>query len=262
MGVIEREDNLEELKESYYNNLHICLETLKDSEKRKNKQKLLNDTHASAVKYFNAFERTLDEYSLDEIEISADVINRKIEDTINIIDVICKHWEVILRFSEKYNLVAPKPSSTAYASIQRVIKRFDKKSVKTLKNKFVESGLPVYGFEDKKKHSGWVKNKFIINTQIIIGIILLVIAGGLIFVFPNLTEMQYMFVRVLSSLGIVLTGVTLIEGSINVNWSLQKSLVIKASGWIAIFILLYYVNPPVAPPINEEKGSQNTMITQ
>jgi hypothetical protein len=239
MGVIEREDILEKLRDNYADSLR---KVLKNS--NKNKQKLLDEMHSAGVKYFNAFERTLDEYSLEVIQLSEDVINRKIEDTINIIDSICNHWRVVKEYSAKNNLIPPPPSPTIYASIQRVIKRFNPSSITAIKAKFIEVGLPTYGFDDKKKHSGWKNKKTNMRWQIGIGLILLISTGILSFKFHTLTGMQYIYLKGLMSLGISLLGEALLEGKVNLNWTLRKSLVITAVGWVAIFVLLYFFNPP------------------
>ncbi|PDZ24604.1 hypothetical protein [Bacillus cereus] len=246
MGVVEREDNLEELKESY---MIVMRKLLQNGTKSKNNQKLLDDFHNAGVKYFNAFERTLDEYSLDEISLSDDIVNRKIEDTINIIDTICTHWKCVKKFAEKYKLVSPSPSPTIYASIQRVIKKFDPNNVGEIRIKFKNAGLPTYGFDDKKKHSGWKKKNKIIMWQIAVGIIILVITGVLSFKYDDLSGMQFMYLKALLSLGISLVGEALLEGSIKVNWTVKKSLVVTAVGWVAIFVLIYFFSPSPAPQV-------------
>jgi hypothetical protein len=58
--------------------------------------------------------------------------------------------------------------------------------------------------------------------------------------------MQYMYLKGLMALEFSLLGESLREGKVNLNWTLKKSLVIIAVGWVAIFVLLYFSNPPPA----------------
>jgi hypothetical protein len=246
MGVESREDRLEILKAKHIENLETVRHHLEKRANVENINDLIYTLHSSGVNYFNEFERTLDEYSLPEICLSKDIINRKVEDTINIIETIIYHWNLIKKLCSMCKTDCPKPSPTAYASIQRVIKRFSPNLINDVEKQFQENGLPVYGFKSKSKHSGW-KEKTKIKTQLILGLPLLIISGILIFLVPSLTGMQYLFLRLILSLGITLIGTSTIEGTMKLNWSIKQSLVINATGWIAIFILIYYFNPPLQP---------------
>ncbi|NVO11477.1 MAG: hypothetical protein HXX16_16055 [Bacteroidales bacterium] len=83
--------------------------------------------------------------------------------------------------------------------------------------------------------------------QIVIGLVFGIATGYLIFNYTTMTGMQYFFCRVFLSLGITLIGSAFLEGTVKINWTISKVLSVKAFGWIAIFILLYYFNPPSAP---------------
>ncbi len=245
MGVEAREDKLDELKDHYYKGLNNTIESIKSEQIKDNIAKMVSEMHHSGVLFFNSFERTLDEYSLPEINVSKDVINRKVEDTVNMIETILSHWKTVYALSDKYALNRPKPSQTAYASIQRVIKKFRPEIVKDVEKEFSELELPLYGFKNTRTHSGWAKRS--LSIQLKIGIPLLIITGVLIFLVPNLNGTQYLFLRVIMALAITLIGATTIEGTINVDWTMKTSLTVRATGWIAIFILLYFFNPPTAP---------------
>lgn len=243
MSVEAREDRLEQLQESYREQLAALRGHIAHAPEEEAGQ-CLEDAHAAGVRWFNAFERTLDEYSMPGLELSQDMIVRKAEDAVGIVTVIINHWSTVRAVCAKYGIAPPVPSETAYASIQRVIKRFEPDDkVESMKERFREAGLPVSGFESKTKHSGWNKKNYL-AVQMIVGVPMLIAAGWLIFNYQNLTGMQYLFTRILTTTAITLIGASTIEGTVNVNWSMKQSLVIRATGWIAIFILLYFVNPP------------------
>lgn len=237
------EDKLDELYLEYKNSLKKVVEYLREKQDENNSQDLLNEFHSKGVEYFNCFERTIDEYGLPEISLNKDVKTRKVEDTINIIETILKHWKTIEVFCNKFNLIKPKPSRTAYASIQRVIKKFKPDIVLELKEEFNEIGLPTYGFDDENKHSGWKRNY--VTHQLIVGVILLLVSGILIFKIESLTGFQYLFLRLILSLGITSVGVSLFEGFLKISWDMKTSLVIRISIWVFLFLLIYYFNPPI-----------------
>ena len=245
MTISAREDQLEELRAVYAAQLSSVVQVL-GSGSPPDAQAICSSYHSAGVSYFNAFERTLDEYSLPKFEITQDIINRKGEDALNFVETIIRHWVVLRKYCVKFNLIAPEPSVTAYASLQRVIKRFFPDLTGKIKKKFGDNNLPVYGFEHAAKHSGW-KMKKNLAIQIIVGAVCLIIGGILAFVFNHPTGIQYMFMRGLFALGFAGVAVGILVGTVKVNWSVSKSLAITATGGIAIFGILYFLNPPSPP---------------
>ena len=213
--------------------------------------------HTSGVAYFNAFERTIDEYSLPSFEISQDIINRKGEDALNMVDTITAHWKMLRSLSEKHGLLAPEPSPTAYASLQRVIKRFYPSAVEEVSKKFRDAQLPVHGFESKTKHTGW-KMKKNVTIQLVVGCLCIAIGGILAFVYKEPTAVQYMFLRGLFVLGFVGIAVGILVGTVKLKWSIGTSLLVTATGGFGLLILIYYWNPPPPPsPKAEPPALQN-----
>jgi len=113
-----------------------------------------------------------------------------------------------------------------------------------MKQEFKQIGIFNFIFNSINMKIGSSKSTI---TQIVIGLIFSIVTGYLLFIFPNLNGMQYFFCRVLLSLGITLIGSAFLEGTVKINWTIRKALSVKAFGWIAIFLLLYYFNPPSAP---------------
>lgn len=204
--------------------------------------------HSKGVNLFNLFERSIDEYGLPYFELNIDTKNRKIEDAENIIDVIINHWKTLEMISEKYSVTSPVPSNKAYSSIQRLLKHFLPKKSDELKNKFMTAKLPTNGFDEKTKFSGWqIGSRNLTISQIVVGLVFISITGLIIFNKDVLNGMQYFFSRAVLSLGLTLIGSALLEGTVKLDWTIQKSITIKAVGWVSLFIMLYYFNPPSAP---------------
>ena len=251
MTIPSREDHLDELKAAYSAQLQSVVSVLRQG-RPADPQSLCNRFHLNGVSYFNAFERTVDEYSLPEFQISQDVINRKGEDALNFVDTIIGHWTVLRAFCTKYGLQAPIPSATAYASLQRVIKKFYPEMADANASKFRQASLPVHGFEHKTKHSGW-KMKRNVTTQLVVGTAFLIFGYILAHFSKHPTGIQYLFMRGFFALGFVSVAVGVLVGTVNLKWSVTKSLLITASGGFALLILIYYINPP--PPPSTESSS-------
>ncbi|MHA1381760.1 MAG: hypothetical protein ACTSRG_25605 [Candidatus Helarchaeota archaeon] len=258
MQIPEREDKLDELKIQFTEDLQILFESLRSEVNISNPDQLLSKVHTSAVRYFNAFERTLDEYTLPSTEITKEIKTRKAEDTLNMTDTILQYWGMIKRFCLKYDLNTLKPSATAYASIQRVLKHFYPDKILELKTKFLDVDLPITGFVTKGVHMGWNKSKTI-KTQLIVGIPILTITLILSFIFTKLSGFQYFILRLFLALGITLVGSSLIEGKVKFNTTNIAGFSIKATGWIAIFLIIFFLNPP-SPPNPEPVPNNNQNI--
>lgn len=96
-----------------------------------------------------------------------------------------------------------------------------------------------YFQSDEKKHSRWHEKK-----KLIIGVLMIVIAGGLIFSIPKMIGMKYFFTRLLLCLGIVATADDLISGTVDLKLSFPGGVILKATGVIGLFLALYFISPP------------------
>lgn len=182
----EREDKLSQLKDIHQKQLQ---KTLKSINKKdiKDAYSIVHELHTSGANYFNEFERTLDEYSLPGIEISKDIINRKVEDTLNIIDTIFYHWNAVRMFCEKYSIEEIIPSSTSYATLQRIIKLFKPEIATEKRKEFIDNKLPTYGFDSKTEHSGWKRKNNIwpVLIPFLFAFVVIVACIGLLSIIVN-----------------------------------------------------------------------------
>lgn len=242
-------ENLIEVKRIEYSAcLQATLALLKTAPTPDEVQKQITELHSKGVTFFNLFERSIDEYGLSYFKLNIDTKNRKIEDTKGIVDVIINHWNTLQSLSENFSITCPTPSTDAYSSIQRLLKYFEKEKSNKFKDKFMVANLPTNGFDNKTKFSGWqIGSRNLTITQIAVGLVFILITGLIIFNKDTLNGMQYFFNRAILSLGLTLIGSALLEGTVKLDWTIQKSITIKAVGWVALFIMLYYFNPPSAP---------------
>jgi len=243
-SISDFEESIELKKQDYFACLQKTLSLIRKSPQYDEVTDIINELHNKGVAYFNQFTISIDEYTH---KLSTDTKNRKVEDAIGIIDVIILHWKTLEMLSKKHSLNRITPPDNAYASIQRLIRHFHPKLTDELKQKFMDAKLPISGFEGNK-HSGWkIGDKKMTITQLVLGLVFLIITGILIFTYPKLSGMEYLFIRALLSLGLTLIGTALLEGTVEINWTIKKSLSVKATSWVALFILLNFINPPSAP---------------
>jgi hypothetical protein len=255
--ITDFETEIENLKQEFLSSLPALAMKMKECEKTKpptsNAIKELTEeiqvVHPKAVKYFNKFERSLDEYDLPYFRLNRNTVNRKKEDAIVVADLIIGFWELIHSATEKYGAQAIFPSNESYGSIQRFIKEHRPDKTNELEKKFMAQNIPTTGFNKKGgKHTGWkIGSRKTTITQIVIGLCLLSVAGILIFLKVDMNGIQYLFSRAILSLGLTLVGTALLEGSLEVNWSLGSAITIKAIGWVGLLVMFYLVNPPSAP---------------
>jgi hypothetical protein len=246
-GITRFEDLIESRKQEYYSCLLDSTSLYIKGIDPKEARDVLFRLHNKGTAYFNIFVRSVDEFSLPAFGANENILNRKVEDAVSIADRIVAHWKLIRTFSQKYSLEYFVPDDNAYSSLQRFIRKYNPDKSEKLKQEFMNAQLPVSGFEGKL-HKGWKFGEEKMTwTQIVIGLVFIVVSGIIIFTMKELSGMQYMFVRAMLSLGLTLVGTALLEGTIQLNWTIKKSLSVKAAGWVALFILLNFINPPSAP---------------
>jgi len=113
-----------------------------------------------------------------------------------------------------------------------------------LREGFVNRKISTKGFNYKFKK---LKNRYL-KLQLYIGIPLLLISGVIILIGENFlgksfNGIQLIFLKMILSLSIATVGSTIIEGNADAKWSLNIGLTVRAVGWLAVFLILYFFNP-------------------
>jgi hypothetical protein len=136
-----------------------------------------------------------------------------------------------------------KPDMNAFANMQRMTKEYLKKETwKTLEKQYRAIGLPVTGFETKEVGDLSETPKWQLITGLVVGIMFALIILFLVVFIPNPTPSQFFFFRGLFAISLAAVAV-IIPGLLNVESRFNKFSV-KASGAIAVFILVWMLNPP------------------
>lgn len=236
--IIKIENKLKELRKSYQDYLKKCVLSNKlDTEDVLTIQELGND-------YFNYAEQFVGNSGLLGAHVNGKWVTGFAESCHSILEEYVEHFK-LLRSKKRDFLILEniEPNVNAFANMQRmVVEYLPNQQVKELKNKFIENKLPISGFlykgaEDVNKSGQW---KDIVGAIIgILGMFLIVYA---VIKIPEPSTKQFFIFRGLFALCAAML-VILIPGALNVRASWNKASV-KATGAIAVFIIIWMVNPP------------------
>lgn len=209
-------------------------------------QLLINDLlskHTNVINIINnSIGQTHQEY---DFYYNKDIRNDYVATIESFLPVSFKISELIDIIVKKHNLLVIQKTENKYITIQKLINSFSsKENRKKLVNEFTSRNININGFNQKFKR---VKNKEL-RLQLYIGIPLLVasvilIFSGEYFLGKPFNGIQLIMLKALIALTISIVGSSLIEGSVKTNWTIQKGLTIRAIGWVAVFLLIYFLNP-------------------
>ena len=237
-NIPEFEDAILKAKEDFFDEFKLMLALVRKKDSGKNQiQDRLTELHSKAVKFFNLFSRSLNEYGIENFKHNENIRNSKIDDAINISNTILKYWKLINSLKEKYQILPPKPSERAYSSIQLFIKTFDKEAAKKLNPKFEELQLPTHGFKSTKIFIDMTKKQQV-KFGAITGLVLLLVLLLIALVVKCPTNFQNnIFIIILSLAGAAFASI--IPGLIEVKYRE----IITATGALAVFVIIFFMKP-------------------
>lgn len=153
--------------------------------------------------------------------------------------------DLIKNIATKHGLPSYSTNENSFFTLQKLINTFATSQSKAhLLNEFKQRSIPVEGFTKKFKK---MKGNYL-RLQLYVGIPLLaltciIIFYGEIFLNAPFSGIQLIFTKAMIALSISIVGSSLIEGNVTTKWTLAKGLTIRAMGWVAVFLLLYFMNP-------------------
>jgi len=193
-------------------------------------------------KYFNYIENNVGTSDLLGVHKSGKWVTGFAETCESILNVYVDHIN-FLRSYQKILNINIEPNKYSYANMQRMVKEYlPTEAYINLKNRFIENKLPIHGFEkeevsDMKETPIWQ-----LITGLVIGFILLLVIIILALFIPEPKPFQSLIFR--GTFAIALAGIgAIIPGFLNVN-SRYKKFSLRAGGAIAIFIIVWFINPP------------------
>lgn len=165
----------------------------------------------------------------------------------SILKVFITHISFLRSYGNLFPAMAIEPSPHSYANMQRMVKEYLPMSDwKELERNYLDANLPVSGFtrvaaEDKIVIPGWQRITGIIISIIAVSSILLISL-----VIPNPTMWQQFVFRGVMSIGLAYL-IPMVPGFVKMKIQIKgfgQYLSIWAGGALAIFVLLWLVNPP------------------
>ncbi len=137
---------------------------------------------------------------------------------------------------------------------QIVLKTHKKIIAKKLKEKFESHSMPIKGFIAKEKFKLTIPKLDL--TSLVIGVILLLLTAYIAFILNINSGTQYWITRIFGSLGTALVITAFSKHSIQAKINIP-TYAITATGAIAVFLLLYLVNPANEPIYNTKANGTN-----
>jgi hypothetical protein len=261
-GVIEAKKEIARYKNNYHASVNTYMDACKNNEA--NLESYWLKCQKAANEYFNCVDEFVGNSDLLGAHESALWVTGFAEDCVAVLSTLCTHFTFLRGTAEKLSLDyldKIEPGKTAYSNIQRMIVEYlPKDTVFYIKNKLLENNLPVYGFE----HTSVNFMEKTENWKLIYGLIFGVIAlAGITIIslfVPNPSEWQMFIFRGVFAISLAAIA-AIIPGFINVKSKFKTKNhyhSVVAGGAIAIFIIVWEVNPPALIHPSIERSKTNT----
>ncbi len=257
--VAELEGKIEEAKTPYLEAIKF-LNTQKSSNAPKQDQiEALEKIHAAGTKFFNHVENACSKGELlGGTESDAWAANLGAT-AVNVLENVLSFWEKIRRESTRLKCSDLEPSTSAYFMMQAMVRRYAKDQVHRLRSEFVKQKLPTRGFDHapkmNKRYSSGERWALI---GIATGFLLLMIAVAAFD--KNPSDLGVFIYRTVLALMAAAFGSIAITGFIRVEGKIGQWLV-RAGGGFALFLLVYFLNPPRLVNQSERPSPQTNAVS-
>ena len=240
--VLIAEGKIEELKQNYMDVLQPLAVEYNSSKVTPSVEKLIECLRKGNT-YFNYVESFVGNSGLLGAHVNGKWVTGFAETCHAVLESYILHIKFLRSHSSVLGSSYQEPNSQAYANMQRMTKEYlEKDTWKAIERKYQENNLPVLGF----KYSGASDLQNTPNWQLIsgliIGIILLLVLFVLAVIVPNPTKWQAFIFRGGFAISLA-TVAAIIPGLLTVESRFQK-MSIRATGAIAVFVIVWLVNPP------------------
>jgi hypothetical protein len=195
------------------------------------------------TEYFNYMEQFVGNSGLLGAHANGKWVTGFAETCHSVLSALLVHVSFLNSHSSAMNGKLSATSPKAYANMQRMVKEYlPKESWKDLKAKFEEVSLPISGFDYKGANDVSRTPKWQLVTGLAFGIVFSLIILSLAVFIPSPTPTQFFVFR--GSFATALAAIAaIIPGLLNVESRFQNFSV-RASGAIAVFVLIWLLNPP------------------
>lgn len=240
--VLNAQEKIEELKQKYMDALQPLAIAYNSSKVSPSAEQLI-ECQRKGNTYFNYVENFVGNSGLLGAHVNGKWVTGFAETCHAVLESYILHIVFLRSHSSAFGASYQEPNSQAYANMQRMTKEYlEKDTWKALERKYEENRLPVSGFKysgasDLQKTPNWQ-----LITGLIIGVIFLLALFVLAVMIPNPTNWQAFIFR--GGFAISLAAIAaIIPGLLTVESRFQK-MSIRATGAIAVFVIIWLVNPP------------------
>ena len=241
--VIAANAKIQELKNTYTSYMNPIVLRLQAGGDSLSVEELLKCQQLGTA-YFNYVELFVGDSGLLGAHANGKWVTGFAETCHSILKAVIIHHNFLRSYSDILNGMLCKPDENAYGNMQRMTKEYlQTDSWKKLEQQFVDNNLPVAGFryagaKDLKETPKWQ-----LITGVCIGVSFALMILVLAVLIPNPTTTQFFIFRGCFAISLAAIA-AIIPGLLNVETRLQR-FSIKATGAIAVFALMWLLNPPV-----------------
>lgn len=255
--VMDARSRISQLKADYMRHIELYLSTSSDDKAAKGMAALM--CQKSGAAYFNCAEEFVGTSDLLGAHRSALWAQGFAEDCAEILGSLPAHIGFLKEAFSKAGIAVETdtyiPGKTAYANMQRmVVKYLNRDLSKNLENRFRQSNLPTYGFENEARE--FMSKTVQVYLGFGFGVAFIIVLLAIAFLKPDPSDFQYsVFKTVLALAG---GGVAcMIPGFIEVRigpW-------VRAGGAIAVFVVLYFFSPASLVVSHSTPKANQTLIS-
>lgn len=241
-AVIQAEAEIDKLKQAYIDHLNPIVLKIQEQGEEPSLQDLLACQQLGA-KYFNFIETFVGNSGLLGAHANGKWVTGFAETCHSVLKAYVVHVNFLRSYSGKLSGSLAQPDDAAYANMQRMTKEYlPQPQWQKIESLFRENSLPASGFEYAGANDLNKTPKWQLITGLVIGVLFaLLILISAIFI-PNPTPTQFFIFRGIFSVSLAAIA-AIIPGLLNVESRFQK-FSIRATGAIAVFIIVWLLNPP------------------
>lgn len=241
-AVINAEAEIERLKHIYMEHLTSIVFKIREKQEYPSLQELITCQKLGAS-YFNFVENFVGNSGLLGAHVNGKWVTGFAETCHSVLRAFLVHVNFLRSHSETLEGALEQPDETAYANMQRMTKEYmQKKDWEKLKALFKENNLPTTGFEYSGAYDMNETPKWQLIVALIIGVLFAVAILLLAVLIPNPSLSQFFIFRGFFAISLAAIA-AIIPGLLTVESRFQK-FSIRATGAIAVFIIVWFLNPP------------------
>lgn len=241
-AVLEAENKASELKKRYIEFLTPIVVKIQENSIEPTIEELLTCQQLGA-EYFNYVESFVGTSGLLGAHANGKWVTGFAETCHSILVAVMTHHNFLKSHSGALKGALVAPDVNSYANMQRMTKEYLQEDLwKKLEQQYRDSSLPVAGFRMKEAKDLKYTPKWQLVTGLVIGIVFALIILVLVVFIPNPTPSQFFVFRGLFAVSLAAVA-AIIPGLLNVESRFNK-FSIKATGAIAVFVLVWLLNPP------------------